>query len=929
MPQTPTNSFSFKILFFSLLLTFLTLGLWVLKSHAELSQIPTPQATLTLKGGAGEYRPPFEADYKPASAGQVILVGTDLKTNDQTLELQLGHNHLQLQQNTELKVLENTADEWGRPHLGFELVQGELWVKTADYVDVGTASSNTIFGQSSGKLSYDTQKTSLSVLSGDVKLALSNADGRVLNTLFIPLQNKVSFADAQLIDDYASLKTSKLRKELKMTRFPVESNEWFSATDLTKNVSLNLIHSPAIYRVDQLRLAVKSWLSFTDQASDNTQTNTKLAYLLGYLTQQDDRVAAKVITQELEIALGEVDLSDTQKVQWVQLLGELETVKTDVVTQVKEVLITTLQDDLGPELFRMDLNQLQQTLRNQEVKSAELLAKNWLNRWTPESISGHSTEYQRQVAILHSMLASASKVVSIDLLNILDQAENQGMVTEEDQEEARFNVAQIRLELVASLISSYRYDLAKLYLKNSYQALSIENANPSLASTQVFVSTGILLAQRIDYALTSLHGVPQPIDETEFQKYLQTKQEQQGLVEDLKSLLESDKSEDQALSITAPTVAEVLERLQKADIQLTAGDLSVDAKDDFHFIIQTAKVTVSAQPTSFQGQFDAKTNTFTQLKISDKTFNTPVRLEDLVDFLTSLQSSGQTNSDKTYSASIDSLLTSQQTIKQSEDQALAQDLALKFAATQLSEAGIVLPDLKSNLKIVDPATLETVQVKGAIVTGSESQKPILLNFIYSTKTKLATDVHDEGGQLLFSEVALPELASKVLEQIEFAKKEAQAKAEFMTFAGKNQLAISPENITYRQGGVLELKGLTLQSLNLSVDGVYDPLTQRFDTVSHPLLTGRNIELKVYFKSLAEAYLIDLLRQRQINLIPEQIEMTYPFEIIRLKNVHIGSATFNFNLDIINLQPAQIVHLETGKSLDAMTFQQLKMYVANL
>ena len=928
MPQTPTNPFSFKVLILSLVFAFLTLGLWVLKSHAELDQISMRSLALVVEGGGGDYKPSFEGAYQPAQAGLVILAGTDLKTADQTMELQLGQNRVQLQKDTALRVLENVADEWGRPRLGFELTRGSVWVKAADYLDVGTASSNTIFVQSSGILAYKDQKTSLLVLSGDAKVVLSPPDGRVLNSLFVPLQNRVTFADVQLIDDYASLKTSKLRKELKMTRFTPEGAGWFKKTNQPENLPLALIHSPVVYRMDEFRSTVKSWFNF--RGSENEpQADVELAYLLGYLTKQDDRIAAKELTRELEVLVNENDSSQGKKAQWVQLLADLQSVESDVAIQVKDVLINVLQEDVGPELYRLDLNQLQQALENQEVKSAESIAKKWLARWTTGMITGHLAEYQRQVAILQSTLTSASKVVSINLLNTLDQAQNQGMVAEEDQEEARFNVAQMRLELTASLISNYRYDLAKLYLKNSYQALSIENANPSLASTQVFVSTGTFLAQRIDYALTSLHGTPQPIDETEFQKYLQTKQEQQGLVKDLKSLLEPETSEQKTLSITAPTVTELLERLQKADIQLTAGDLSVDAKDDFHFIIQTARAMVGDQPTNFQGQFDAKTNTFTELTVADKTYRTPVRLEGLVSFLASLQSPGKATQDKTYSASIDSLLASQQNIKQSADQALAQDLALKFAATQLSDAGLGLPDLKSNLKIVDPAILETVQVKGAMVTGLESQKPILLNFIYSTKTKLATDVRDGAGQLLFSEVALSELASKVLEQIEFAKKEAQAKAAFMTFAGKNQLAISPENITYRQGGTLELKGLTLQSLNLSVDAVYDSLTQRFDTVSHPLLTGRNIELKAYFKSLVEAYLIDLLRQRQIALTSEQIEMTYPFEIIRLKNVHIGSATFNFNLDIINLQPAQIVHLETGKSLDTMTFQQLKMYVANL
>lgn len=158
MPQTPTNPFSFKTLIFSLVFAFLTLGLWGLKSHAELNQMLIPQAALVLQNGEGDYKPSFEGSYQPVQTGLVILAGTALRTEGHTLELQLGQNQVQLQKNTELRVLENVADEWGRPRLGVELIRGSVWVKAGDYLDVGTASSNTIFIQASGILTMKIKK---------------------------------------------------------------------------------------------------------------------------------------------------------------------------------------------------------------------------------------------------------------------------------------------------------------------------------------------------------------------------------------------------------------------------------------------------------------------------------------------------------------------------------------------------------------------------------------------------------------------------------------------------------------------------------------------------------------------------------------------------------------------------------------------------
>ncbi|MFH0838212.1 MAG: hypothetical protein V1880_03025, partial [Patescibacteria group bacterium] len=179
--------------------------------------------------------------------------------------------------------------------------------------------------------------------------------------------------------------------------------------------------------------------------------------------------------------------------------------------------------------------------------------------------------------------------------------------------------------------------------------------------------------------------------------------------------------------------------------------------------------------------------------------------------------------------------------------------------------------------------------------------------------KEATKVTGTEGMTLLDRVPISQLAEKVVEAALRLEKELKTVGDFTAFTGQNELEISPENITYTDKGLLSMKDLELLTLGLKVSALYDPETEKFVSVSNPLLSDQDIGVKDYFEQLADQWVISLMKENGYEITAGQVETVYPFYKIRIHGLALGDALISFALDITGNRALDI----TGTGIESM------------
>lgn len=483
-------------------------------------------------------------------------------------------------------------------------------------------------------------------------------------------------------------------------------------------------------------------------------------------------------------------------------------------------------------------------------------------------------------------------------------------------------------------MSKYRYILAKQYLKSSYLSLNIEQENPNLASTRIFLENGRLLAQRIQYAEEVLHGAASPIDETQFRDYFQAKTRDEAFTQDLKTFFELEEEEVTAAEgVEAPTVAQVAERFQEARINVNYTDISLKRDAGFSYEITSARLMdrgANNETLGFSATYDFKSNSVTDVLVGDRVYKGSFTLDDLVLLL----SQGDKLTVDLYvpksdGSGIDLLLTNDEKSVALEGQLVAQDVARKLASSELEAVGVSIPDVKFNIEILDSLNLDKFRIKNAVVTRTDGQGTAIIGFVYNSQTSLVTEVESVDGFPLLDAVLAPVLASEVTLKMKEVEKALETVSEFSTFAKQNDLFILPDDVIYSQDSLLQLKGLEMLNLGLSVSGLYDTSKQEFVFVTHELLTGENVDIKKYFESLADLYITVYLADKDITVTESQIATSYPFNTISLKEVSILGLSFNFDLDLLNNKLLKVQQIGGTAVTEEMAPEEILALAAQL
>lgn len=935
MKQLNISHFSKKVFIFSLVFALANVGIISLRvlsaDNSGQQQEVTPVVRITGADSA-ELQSAFEDAYLEASDKQSLYSGSSLRTGiSGSAQIEIGNNLIRLNENTEVKVLESYLGAYSNfenklPRLSLELVSGSIWIDAFDLIEVKTPRVVSRFDRSVGSVNYLNGSNKIIALTNDVDIELLNESGVSLSRYNLPLQNQVSFFDAQLVDLYSSLKPSKLRKELKMTTVPqdVLDNPWVQANiekiaEKDQAFSDQFIYSSASYTLKKQLYGLQSLFNFTDSNAStllSEQLELNLFYLLGEVDSSNDLELTTQLIDEIDSLLATWPEDDVENDLLLKALDYVESASFGSPQyQLRDYLIDQISASKGGSVYRIYLTDFRKFLLSQELERGLSVLRRWEKAWKTPSIESDFLEYERQSQILNHTILSLSDQVNIAVLNHFDTTGLNRIELSQDPSETRFEVTQERLEIASRLIADYRYSLAKQYLRQSYLGLDISESDEGTPSSEIFLEKGRLLAQRIEYAENVLNGAAKAIDETKFREYFQARTEEEQLSSNLESFLEIESSTPSQEVDTVDLFVKMTDRFIQAGVALDLSQVVLMSGSDSIYSIKAARLNQrdsEGRLISFDATYDARLDALSDVSFGDQSYKGPFLLEDLILLLTSEDLSQSVLHQN--SVDVGTLLsTDQEQAEATREQALAQDLAIKLAVSQLLEQSVVVQNVKDDIKVTDPLNLDKFRVENALLLqGDAPALEISFNF-YSSISRV-TEVRSSDGVLLLSDVAIEELQSSISERLNDLENEIELVANFSVFALQNELEISDENIIYTPEGYLLLNDLKLLTIDQSVSGLYDFESDQFLTVSNPLASAENIALKAYFKQLTNAYVKSLLEVAGLDISSRQIESAYPFRDIILRNVEVDGVSFDFTFDPLDGRIDEVSYLEGQETI---------------
>ena len=946
MAKDLTPQFSRKVLLVSLIFLLANLGIYGLRYIVSqpLSLRPVAPKLVSSQAADIEVKSPYDEDYQPAQEDQIIFSGSLIRTGEaEFAELVLESNKIRLDEQTEIRLLKNNFPENGpfvpeQPRLVVELLAGSIWVDAFDLIEVHSVRSIVRLDHSVGIMTYSDPINRLMVVTGAADLELLSEAGEHLSDFVVPLHNQVTFVDQQVTATYAALRPSKLKKELKMSPISSEvlQNDWVSrnANDFEEDQEAfkdSLITSEMAYRIRSGYQKILSYITFIPEARRNLvveQAKTTLSYLLGAVQEDGDLEKAEAVIQDFSklIASRRNDPQVTKLI--VETLFDIEYSRCGTPAYLlKESLIDEVLVREGENVFDIYLTDLRRSFYEEDIQASEIIAAKWRDSWKANLTEANLKEFERQTQILNHTILSYIDVVTTPVLNIFDESGSMRMAYAKDLEESRYEVISERLQIASSLVSTYRYGMAKQYLKQSYLSLDIDNLSSQLASTQIFLENGKFLAQRIEYADRVLHGAAEPIDETKFMDYFKTLQRDQQLSADLRKFFELDKEEAVVeTTYEAPTAAEVAERFLEARINVNYVDISRQSSSGFYYDILNARLIdrgSEGEILSFDATYDYVSNSVTDVVTNGKPYRGSFTLPDVVKVL---KTGGELESripTPELKEGIELLITDREKIEAMEGQAIAQDVARQLAFNQLNAAGIKIPDAKFDIVILDKLNLNQFEIKNALVSRPDKVDPAKISFKYHSGTKMATEIKTDAGVALLNQTEIDELADSVVAEIQRVETELSVIGDFVTYTKLNDLYIDAEDITYTPQGTLSFRNLELLPLELKVSGIYDPVSRQFQSVTHSQLSSQNIGVKEYFEALVDQLVSNLLQSNGFAISPGQIQASYPFEVIKVSQLNIGGYTFDFEVNLEEQTAEKVVREGSGAIIPSLTFAELK------
>jgi hypothetical protein len=947
MDEILPQHFSKKILFLSILFLLVSAAWYVLavfSSKAYVYRSVAPELVFAETHDV-QVKTLYDTEFRSATPNQELIAGTSIKTGAREFaEIILENNVIRLDENTEVILKENNFTEFSAyetdlPRLVFELKEGGLWINAFDGVKVDLARSSAQFSHSVGIVTYAEPINRVIAITGSADLKFYDVSGNMLTAYTLPLYNQVTYVDTQIVPDYAKLRASKLKKELKLAPVAksVMEDEWVVRNTMVDSRlmedKIDPIDSPLLYAFEDNYYKIRAYLTFipgTKRQLTLDHADLMLRYLLGGIQNENNMYDANRILAELDNLTSGLSGDPLIKELFAEDFFVIGTVKSGSPAYlVKEYLMKYLVKEDGPSMLRSYLADLKNNFNGFELDEAEKTAETWLDKWSAQDMETNREEFINQSRILHRIILSYSDRVTSGVLAVFDKSGEMRMDSSDNPEETRFSVTEERLEISSALVSAYRYLAARQYLKTSYESLGIDKLDTKLASVKIFLEQAKFLAQRIEYAEEKMHGAAAAIDETDFREYIQLQTRDELLSENLKTFLQVGETTE--TTIAPPSVPEIIERFTNARISISENDIIPEKDSPFAFEVKNARLidrSSDGSTITFDAVYDFAANAVHDVFAPARSgtdgkgmsLKGNFSLNDLVAILTKNYLGVPLKEESAEDTSYLSAVTGGESDEALRAQITAQNLAKQLLLGELTEAGIKTG--ADQINVLDQVNLARFKITEAYIGNpADPQKPIKISFEYNSSSKKVSSVYSEGELIIPGDISLSELAETILGNITAERQKEEVIKQFQDLLKNKSLVVESGGITVDGADKIRFTDLRLTTLPLSVNGVYSLTKNEFVTVGHGLYSGADIAIEPYFTELAYLFVIDFLKNKGLSAERGQISMEYPFRIIHITGYVSNGQTFSFDLDISGNRLKNVVMEETGASADSMTIEE--------
>jgi len=224
--------------------------------------------------------------------------------------------------------------------------------------------------------------------------------------------------------------------------------------------------------------------------------------------------------------------------------------------------------------------------------------------------------------------------------------------------------------------------------------------------------------------------------------------------------------------------------LDLGDIQLVDSDLST-----FQLQKVTKKTSDPLINYTFSAQYAYAEDALTNIELNEQQFKGPVLLEDMNQLL--LESAININTENEANPDIEDFLLGQGELSDLDDQALANDLAIRLALSQLSAAEVTIVDPKTDIELSNTLSLEQFRIQNAVVSSPADEREFAIQFDYSTETQVAKNIaqviqnEESSKEILLESVAVDRLSEEVVEVILKEEEAQKTLDELEAFLKKN------------------------------------------------------------------------------------------------------------------------------------------------
>lgn len=896
--------FSFKVLIMALLV--MGLNLMVLRGIMSAEEKDLSPRLMVPEGQQVNLVTPFDGEQPPMS-GQAIITGSRIETKEGGLaEISAPGYSLRLGEQTTLLLHSQNPPQ-------FELIKGRVWARAGEPVVIRGSQAVLTLNQGIGDYHYLENIHQIRSWMGTADVQLNNASSGLIRELILPLRHEIRFADSQITADYAALKYSKLKKELKMRTLDEEGDQWVRhQMNLLVN-SEDREERPLSQGRYQAKKALYFFMEkaqFYKKAADQAKyAQLILDYLTGALNRQNDRTQA-------EEMLGQWDdiqfyLPDVKREKLIK--DYLKKVYFEDRNKVGYLLKKNLTERLvmlkqDPRFFRVYLDHAGWTLESGEVKMSELIIRDWKEQWKPGWRGKYTKEWEDQKWLFHQLILAYADRVSLRLMDQADQEEKN--LTDDT---AVLEIAQQKLERTRALVAKARYNEAKTYLRNSYKQLNLAEHAGLSAAHELFVKEGALLSDRIAFAESHLKSLANENDEITFKDYLERQKRDKSIEERFQVILKPPAEERDQSAIG---IEEVREKLNAAGIEVAPRQIKPDPDNPYLFQLNAARLTQNPR-LIFDARYDDLTYALFDIQKEGRSLKGSFSVDDFINIHVNddvvVKKTGQ-------EIDISDLIGLPEEGARSE--VVARDLAIQLVIKELNDAGLLVVS-STQVEVMDE-NLEKFKIKN-ILLNHEKAGRLELGFIYDVKTGFAThfEFKNEIKLHLPSSIKADKLADSIFQKIDQDEKEAEQSLKLINEMDTKGFILLPGDFRFTQNQFEEITfdRLSMKMLPLEFSGIYLPLQSKLKKAEHPLLNATDVLLDDYAAQLTEKWIIAELAGNGIAITAENIATPLSANKVLIKNYQKENKQISFVFDAVNQLLLKVAIQGQGGVIEVMTFDE--------